>query len=84
MQFALVQAPRNFLLPRWRSIDLQQGNTALQGTDQLSLGDCCSFQVRGKLDTCRSVQLTFHLCVNLMYLKHFLLKILTDTSKMIF
>lgn len=52
-----------------------------QGVDKLSLGDCQSFWVRGRLGTQMSVQLTFLLCANLMDVEYSVVRILSDTAK---
>lgn len=55
-----------------------------QGVDELSLVGCQSFQVRGGLGTCISVQLTFLLCVSLMYVEYLVVvRNLSDTAKKI-
>lgn len=53
-----------------------------QGVDELSLGYCQSFRVRGRLGTCMSVQLTFLLRADLMYVKYLVVRILSVTAKM--
>lgn len=52
-----------------------------QVVDELSLGYCQSFRVRGRLGTCMSVQLTFFLHADLMYVKYLVVRILSVTAK---
>lgn len=50
--------------------------------DELSPVGCQSFQVRGELGTCISVQLTFPLCVSLIYMEYLVMvRYLSDAAK---
>lgn len=87
MGAALGSAPRNHPQPQAGANSLPAGSTQLcqallQGVGKLSLGDCQSFGVIGRLGTCMSEQLTFLLCANLMCVEYLVVRILSDTAKM--